>query len=97
MKCELLTEKATLTIHDLSIRCQIKERDIIGYVEQGFILAVGDTPESWRFSDTSIVFLQKANRLQKDLGLNPAGVALAFELLSEIDELKKQLKRIKGS
>lgn len=34
-------------------------------------------------------------RLEKDLGLNPAGMALALKLMSQIDDLKAQLKRFR--
>ena len=54
----------------------------------------GDDITRWRFSEISVVRIQKAYRLEKDLRLNPAGAALALELMSQIEELKIQIKRL---
>jgi chaperone modulatory protein CbpM len=40
------------------------------------------------------VRVQKAHRLERDLGLNPAGAALALDLMAQIDELKTQIRRL---
>ena len=37
-----------------------------------------------------------ASRLQRDLGLNLAGAALALELLEEIDALRARLQALGG-
>ncbi len=94
MKSKILMESATLTVQDLTERCRLDRKDIYVYVEEGLIEPHGETPETWRFSETTVIYLQKAQRLQRDLGLNPAGVTLAIELLSEIDVLKNQLQRM---
>ena len=46
----------------------------------------------WRFSGTTLPQVARALRLQRDLELNPAGVAFALDLLSEIEDLRKRLK-----
>jgi chaperone modulatory protein CbpM len=38
-----------------------------------------------------------ALRLQRDLGVNPAGAALALELLDELESLRVQLKAMEGN
>ena len=41
---------------------------------------------------TSVVRVQKAQRLQRDLGVNLPGTALALELLDRIDALEARLR-----
>jgi chaperone modulatory protein CbpM len=47
-----------------------------------------------RFSAASIVRVQKANRLQRDLGVNLAGTALVLDLLDRIEALEARLRGV---
>lgn len=97
MKNNLLNTAAEMTLQQLAEKCQIEEPQIITYVEEGILTVEGNTPTEWRFSELSVVHIEKAKRLERDLGINPAGAALAFELLSEIDDMKQELKLLKKS
>ena len=46
----------------------------------------------WRFAATTIVRVEKARRLQNDLGVNLPGVALALQLLDRIDALEARVR-----
>ena len=94
MTGEILSEKNKLALRDVCERCGLPETTIWAYVEEGVIEVEGDDVARWRFSEVSIVRVQKAHRLELDLGLNPAGAALALELMVQIDELKTQIKRL---
>ena len=93
MSGDLLNEEALLTLQDLCENCGLTSVQITAYVEEGIVEVQGNDVTRWRFSEVSMVKLQKAHRLNQDLGLNPAGAALAMELLEKIDDLKNQLKR----
>jgi chaperone modulatory protein CbpM len=49
---------------------------------------VGQTRSGWQFTTLSIVRVAKAKRLERDLGLNLPGVALALDLLDQLDEMR---------
>jgi len=87
----IVTSKAELTIDDLCTACGLSKEKIVTYVAEGFIEPEGEAIVEWRFSKTTIVELHRAKRLEQDLGLNEAGIALAFDLLSQIDDLKRRL------
>lgn len=90
-KGTIVTKKAELTIDDLCVACGLSKDKIATYVEEGIVEPEGVTTVEWRFSRTTIVDLQRARRLEQDLGLNEAGIALAFDLLSQIDDLRRRL------
>ena len=94
MTGEILSEKNKLALQDICERCSLPETTIRAYVEEGVIEVEGDDVARWRFSEVSMVRIQKACRLERDLGLNPAGVALALDLMAQIDELKTEIKRL---
>ena len=91
LKGTIVTKKAELTIDDLCMACGLSKDKIATYVDEGIIEPEGVTTVEWRFSRTTIVELQKARRLEQDLGLNEAGIALTFDLLSQIDDLRRRL------
>lgn len=94
MTGEILSEKSQLAMNDLCERCGLSEATVRAYVEEGVVEAEGEDIARWRFSETSVVRVLKAHRLERDLGLNPAGAALALDLMAQIEELQARLRRL---
>ncbi len=95
MTGEVLTDDPKLTLDDLCETCGVSEVTIRAYVAEGVIEVNGDDAGRWLFSEITLVRVQKAYRLQRDLRLNAAGAALALELMSQIEALNDQLERLK--
>jgi chaperone modulatory protein CbpM len=88
-----VVEQGTLcTFHELCISCNVSPDWVAGLVEQGAIEAVGPTRAEWRFTTVSLVRVAKARRLERDLGLNLPGIALALDLLDQLDALDRRLR-----
>jgi len=87
----LFDESARLSIGDLSRMCAVDERHIVEFVEEG-VLHVIDVSTEWRFTGDELRRARLALRLERDLELNLAGVALAVELIEEISQLRRELK-----
>ncbi|WP_299031487.1 chaperone modulator CbpM [uncultured Sulfitobacter sp.] len=81
----------TLTLQDLCRFCQADEAWVIELVEHGVLDPVGGNSGNWRFVGTNIVRAKKARRLNRDLGVNVAGVALVLDLLEERDAVLRRL------
>lgn len=60
-------------------------------VEHGVLEVRGPTPTRWRFDQHALSRLLRARRMQRDLGLNPAGIALALELTDEVRHLRRRV------
>ena len=91
----ILEESEELSLSELCRSCQLPAESMIELVEQGIISPCqGQTISQWRFQSNSLVRVEKALRLQRDLQMNLAGTALVLELLDEIDELRTVLYRI---
>jgi chaperone modulatory protein CbpM len=93
---EIIDTASVYSLEELSHTCDVEVAWIIELIEQGVIEPRGGTASEWRFSSLSIVRLAKAKRFDRDLGVNPAGIALAFDLLNEIDRLKAHLNVLKS-
>lgn len=80
-----------LSLQDLCRFCQADEAWVVELVEHGVLEPIGSTTGNWRFVGTSIVRAKKARRLNRDLGINTAGVALALDLLEQRDAVLRRL------
>ncbi len=93
----LLDEQAELSLTDLSKACCSSAEWIIELVEEGALDPISNKAHStqytqWRFSANSLRKAQTAMRLQRDLNINLAGIALALELLQRVEELEAQVR-----
>lgn len=95
---ELLAEDSLLSLEQLCRSCATPEEHILLLVEEGIIEpqnpAVGNASEHWHFHWRSVSRVRTTARLQKDLGLNLAGVGLALELLERIAILERRLQQV---
>lgn len=92
----LLDESYELSFHELCDACATSEEWVLQLVEEGALEPLNFTEhvkqtEQWRFTALSLQKVNTAKRLQRDLQINPAGVALALELLEQIEQLQTQL------
>lgn len=88
-----IIEDDHLTLGQLCKACDVHAEWVVGLVEEGIIEPEGKEMQSWRFSGVNLVRVRSALRLQRDLGVNLAGVGLALDLLEEIINLRAQLKK----
>lgn len=80
-----------LSLQDLCRFCRADEAWVIELVDHGVLEPVGSATGNWRFVGTSIVRAKKARRLNRDLGVNTAGIALVLDLLEERDAVLRRL------
>lgn len=90
---QIVEEEMHLTLVELCQTCQVSEDLISAWVFEGVLEPDGQLPQEWRFSGTSLRRARLAQHLVQDMELNTPGVALALDLLDQIDMLKAQLKR----
>lgn len=87
----IFEESAVLTLRDLSRMCAVDERHIVEFVEEGVLNVMEITKTEWHFSGSALRRARVALRLKHDLELNLAGVALALELMDELQHLRREL------
>lgn len=82
-----------LSLEDLCRFCHADKAWVIELVEYGVLEPRGARIEAWQFRGPNIVRAKKARRLNRDLGINAAGVAMVIELLEERDQIRRRLSR----
>jgi len=86
---QLLDDSDLVTLTDLCRSCTVETETITTLVAEGILDPLGEDVEHWRFSISSLRRVKTVIHLQRDLGVNLAGAALALELLDQIAELKR--------
>jgi chaperone modulatory protein CbpM len=87
-------EEDSLTLAQLCRACGVHADWIISLVEESIIEPQGEDIRLWRFSGASLVRARSALRLQRDLGVNLAGIALALDLIEELESLRAHMKTL---
>ncbi len=93
----LLDERTEFSLAELSRACTRHAEWIVELVDEGILEPVGRHPREWRFPAESITRAQKAMRLQRDLQVNLAGIALILDLMDQIDTMRSRLRRLEQS
>lgn len=88
----VLEEQEPLTLADLCRACTVHAERIIELVDEGVIEPIGRDPARWRFHGANLRRVRVALHLQRDLGVNVAGVALALDLMEEMEQLRRHIQ-----
>jgi chaperone modulatory protein CbpM len=86
----IFDETAIFSIADLSRMCAIDRVHIERFVEEGVLNAI-EVRSEWHFTGAALRRARIALRLERDLELNLAGVALALDLMEELEQLRREL------
>jgi chaperone modulatory protein CbpM len=86
---EIVEHYTVLSMRDLSRMCTVEASRLVELVDEGILRAqLGETGE-WLFTGEALRRARIALRLQRDLEINLAGVALVLELMAEIEQLRR--------
>ena len=87
----IVEEGETISLFKICHYCSQPAEKILQMVEEGMIEPIDEkiSCSRWQFSNDSLLRIQTALRLQRDLKVNLAGAVLAMELLDEIKQLRK--------
>ena len=88
----ILEEQVQLTLDDLCCACSVSTEKIIELVDIGVLEPIGSEPTHWSFEGISLNRVRGVLRLQRDIGVDLVGAALALELLDEIKLLRSRLR-----
>ena len=88
----ILEEQTGLTLAELCQACAAQTDFIAELVEEGVLIPTGPAPDQWHFTGVQVRHASVAVHLQRDLGVNIAGAALALQLLDELEALRAQLR-----
>jgi chaperone modulatory protein CbpM len=91
---QILDEETEVTLVEICRSCDVRGELVEAMVEQGILEPSGRRGPHWSFPSSSLRRTRVTLHLQRDLGVNLAGAALALDLLERIDELNARLRAL---
>jgi len=89
----VLDDECSLSLAELCRACAVQREWIVDLVEEGVIEPLAPAAgRRWRFSGVALNRARTAVRLQRDLGVNLAGAALALDLLEQVERMQERLR-----
>ncbi len=87
-----LLDDGWLDVAEFRACCRIPPARLGELIDSGFLEPTGEEPAAWRFRRRDVARVRIAERLERDLGVNPAGAAVILDLLIERDRLAARLR-----
>jgi chaperone modulatory protein CbpM len=84
-----------LTLTELTQSVRLSTDAVITLVDCGIVAPRGDQPQQWLFEPQMVQMIQRACRLQRDLELDWPAVALALELIEDLERLREENQRLR--
>ncbi len=91
-----MDEDVLLDLQALTMACAEPETWVIELVQVGILDPVpraAQTPQTWRFPAQALFTARTVRRLQRDLGVNLEGAALALDLMGQLQAMRERLVR----
>lgn len=86
----VVEDYTVLGVDELGRLCTVERHRIVELIEEGIVSATADETGEWRVAGASLRRAKMALRLQRDLGVNLAGAALALDLIDELEQLRRE-------
>lgn len=93
MSVEVLDDGVELTLVEFCRASRTAVEQVQVWVVEGVLTPRGTAPEDWRFAAGALRRARLARTLTQELDVNVPGVALALDLMDEIESLKASLRR----
>lgn len=84
-----------LSLIELAQACGTTTERLIVLVQEGVLEPAGGLEPDWTFDDRALRRARLAVRFIDELHVNEPGVGLALDLLDEIDQLRRELGRLR--
>ena len=94
LRGQLVDAETLISLEELCQHCTVQTDEVITMVSEGILDPRDGSPDpdgarNWHFHISSVRRVRTTVHLQRDLGVNLPGAALALELLDRIAELQK--------
>ncbi len=91
----VIEENMSLSVTQVCAQYQITEALLLEMIEHGLFKNPAINTQSFQMTPQDKRRMESAFRLNKDLGVNLPGVALALDLLEQLEEVRQELAILK--
>ena len=84
-----------LTLTEVTQSIRLSVDTVVTLVACGIVEPRGEQPNQWLFEPEMVALMQRACRLQRDLELDWPAVALAMDLIEDLQRLRNENQRLR--
>jgi chaperone modulatory protein CbpM len=84
-----------MTLQEVTQSVRLTTETVITIVDCGIVQPRGEQPRQWLFEPGMVAHIQRACRLQRDLELDWPAVALALDLIEDLQRLRDENQRLR--
>jgi chaperone modulatory protein CbpM len=84
-----------LTLAEVTRNLRMSADTVSTLVNCGIVEPQGEQPGQWLFEPQMVTVIQRASRLQRDLDLEWPAVALAMDLMEDLQRLRNENQRLR--
>ena len=84
-----------LNIQEFCQCAELPREILLEIIEHGIVQPSGPSPDQWLFDTHALVVTKRALRLQRDLLIEWAGIALALQLMDELEQLRTENSQLR--
>jgi len=85
-----------LTLQEVVARTEIREGDIVAWVEQSWVLPETESGR-WFFDDSDVARISLIRDLRDDMAINDEAIPLVLRLLDQVYGLREALREIQAA
>lgn len=91
---EIVDDTGRYGLREFCELCAVTAESVRELVEAGILVPLGRYPHEWLFDMHAMLRLRRARRLQRDFELNLGGLALALELIEELETSRQRVRAL---
>jgi chaperone modulatory protein CbpM len=84
-----------MTLAEVTRNLRMSAGTVAALVDCGIVEPRGEQPNQWLFEPHMVTLIQRASRLQCDLDLEWPAVALAMDLMKDLQRLRNENQRLR--
>lgn len=84
-----------LSIDEFCQCAELSQQSVLEIIDHGIIEPSGPTPEQWLFDAHALAIAKRALRMQRELEIEWAGIALALQLMDELEQLRAENNQLR--
>ena len=89
-----IAEESYLTLEQLANLCSVEPKWVLQHIEDGFLSAAKLEGGAWGFSSVELARAKRIVTLERDFDALPELAALVADMQEELDNLRRQLRRV---
>lgn len=92
-----MSERVThISFEQFCTLTELSGERVVEIVNLGIVEPPGQQPEEWRFDSDMLCLVRRAERLHRQLEINWPGVALAMDLLDQLERCREENRLLRS-